>query len=137
MVAAVPVAVGGATPWAVGVLIFEGPAGWESLLARWTLLLAAAVAAVAAAVFGASVRNAQTASILVRVRVAQGELTLAPHPIRDQKSPSEHPEWWRRTRDAYRRLASDRASPHERDLSRVLITYAGELAAQIDSLGSA
>lgn len=59
MVAAVPVAVGGATPWAVGVLIFEGPAGWESLLARWTLLLAAAVAAVAGVVFGASGRSAQ------------------------------------------------------------------------------
>lgn len=62
MVAAVPVAVGGATPWAVGLLIFEGPAGWESLLARWTLLLAAAVAAVAAVVFGASVRLAQYGS---------------------------------------------------------------------------
>jgi hypothetical protein len=62
MVAAMPVAVGGATPWAIGVLIFDGPAGWESLLARWTLFLAAAVAAVAGVVFGASVRFAEHGS---------------------------------------------------------------------------
>jgi hypothetical protein len=54
MVTAGLVAVGAATPWAVGVLIFDGPTGWQSLLARWALFLATAVAAVAAVVFGAS-----------------------------------------------------------------------------------
>jgi hypothetical protein len=42
MVAAVVVAIAVAMPWAVGVLIFQGPERWQSSLARWALLLAAA-----------------------------------------------------------------------------------------------
>jgi hypothetical protein len=33
-------AVAASMPWAVGVLVFQGPVGWQSSLARWALLLA-------------------------------------------------------------------------------------------------
>lgn len=54
LVAAALVAVGGATPWAIGVLVFLGPAGWQSALARWAMLLAAVVAAPAVVILVAS-----------------------------------------------------------------------------------
>jgi hypothetical protein len=54
VVAAALVAFGAAMPWSVGVLIFHGPTGWESAVARWALLFAVAVTAVTAVVFGAS-----------------------------------------------------------------------------------
>ena len=45
------VAVVGATPWAVGVLIFQQPVGWQSAAGRYGLLLAELIIAVTAIVF--------------------------------------------------------------------------------------
>jgi hypothetical protein len=50
--AALFVAVAGASPWAVGVLIFQDPAGWQSAAGRYALLLAEVIVAVTAAIFG-------------------------------------------------------------------------------------
>jgi hypothetical protein len=55
MTTAAFVAVGGATPWAIGVLIFQGPADWQSASGRYALLLAEIIAAVTAVVFGARI----------------------------------------------------------------------------------
>ena len=52
MTAAALTAVCGATPLAVGVLIFQGAAGWESALGRYTLLLAEIIAIVTSVVLG-------------------------------------------------------------------------------------
>jgi len=45
-------AVFGAMPLAIGVLIFQTPAGWESALGRYALLLAEIIAIVTSVVFG-------------------------------------------------------------------------------------
>jgi len=50
MTAAALIAVFGATPLAIGVLIFQGPAGWETALGRYALLLAEVIAVVTAVV---------------------------------------------------------------------------------------
>ena len=42
----------GATPLAIGVLIFQTPAGWESALGRYALLVAEIIAIVTSVVFG-------------------------------------------------------------------------------------
>jgi hypothetical protein len=52
MTAAGLIAVFGATPLAIGVLIFQTPAGWESALGRYALLLAEIIAIVTSVVFG-------------------------------------------------------------------------------------
>ena len=49
------VAVVGATPWAVGVLVFQQPAGWQSVAGRYGLLLAEPIIAVTAIAFGTRV----------------------------------------------------------------------------------
>ena len=49
------VAVVGATPWAVGVLVFQQPVGWQSAAGRYGLLLAELIIAVTAIAFGARV----------------------------------------------------------------------------------
>ena len=49
------VAVIGATPWAVGVLLFQQPVGWQSAAGRYGLLLAELIIAVTAIAFGARV----------------------------------------------------------------------------------
>jgi hypothetical protein len=49
------VAVVGATPWAVGVLVFGQPVGWQSASGRYALLLAGLIMAVTAVVFGSQV----------------------------------------------------------------------------------
>jgi hypothetical protein len=46
------VAVVGATPWAVGVLVFQQPVGWQSAAGRYGLLLAELIIAVTAIAFG-------------------------------------------------------------------------------------
>jgi len=46
------VAVVGSTPWAVGVLVFQQPVGWQSAAGRYGLLLAELIVAVTAVVFG-------------------------------------------------------------------------------------
>jgi hypothetical protein len=46
------IAVGGATPLAIGVLIFQGPVAWQSASGRYALLLAEVVAVITAVVFG-------------------------------------------------------------------------------------
>jgi hypothetical protein len=46
------IAVFGAMPLAIGVLIFQTPAGWESALGRYALLLAEIIAIVTSVVFG-------------------------------------------------------------------------------------
>lgn len=53
MTAAGFIAIGGATPYAIGVLIFQGPAGWQAASGHYALLLAEIIAAVTAVVFGA------------------------------------------------------------------------------------
>jgi hypothetical protein len=50
--AALFIAVAGAAPWAIGVLIFQDPAGWQSATGRYALLLAEIIVAVTATVFG-------------------------------------------------------------------------------------
>jgi hypothetical protein len=52
MTAAAVIAVFGATPLAIGVLIFQAPAGWESALGRYALLLAELIAIVTSVVLG-------------------------------------------------------------------------------------
>jgi hypothetical protein len=52
MTAAGIIAVFGATPLAIGVLIFQGAAGWESALGRYALLVAEIIAIVTSVVFG-------------------------------------------------------------------------------------
>src|ERR1700727_621683 len=49
------VAVVGATPWAVGVLIFQQPVAWQSAAGRYGLLLAELIIAVTAIAFGTKV----------------------------------------------------------------------------------
>jgi hypothetical protein len=49
------VAVVGATPWAVGVLVFQQPVGWQSAAGRYGLLLAELIIAVTAIAFGTRV----------------------------------------------------------------------------------
>jgi hypothetical protein len=46
------IAVFGAVPLAIGVLILQGPAGWEAALVRYALLLAALLAAVSSVILG-------------------------------------------------------------------------------------
>ncbi len=50
--AAAFIAITGATPWAVGVLIFQGPADWQSASGQVALVLAEIIAVVTAVVFG-------------------------------------------------------------------------------------
>jgi hypothetical protein len=52
LTAAMVVAVTGATPWAVGVLIFQAPTGWQSTTGQYALLLSEAIVAVTMLVFG-------------------------------------------------------------------------------------
>src|ERR1700722_18385711 len=49
------VAVVGATPWALGVLVFQQPVGWQSAAGRYGLLLAELIIAVTAIAFGSRV----------------------------------------------------------------------------------
>jgi hypothetical protein len=51
MMTAAFLAIAGATPWAIGVLIFQGPADWQSASGRVALVLAQLIAAVTALVF--------------------------------------------------------------------------------------
>lgn len=53
--AALFVAVVGATPWAVGVLVFQQPVAWQSAAGRYGLLLAELIIAVTAIAFGTRV----------------------------------------------------------------------------------
>jgi hypothetical protein len=50
--AALFVAVAGASPWAIGVLILQDPEGWQSATGRYALLLAEIIVTITAAVFG-------------------------------------------------------------------------------------
>ena len=50
--AALLVAVVGASPWAVGVLVFQQPVGWQSAAGRYGLLLAELIVVVTAVIFG-------------------------------------------------------------------------------------
>jgi hypothetical protein len=52
LVAAGGVAVGGTTPLAIGVLVFQGPVGWQSASSHVALILAQLIAIVTAVVFG-------------------------------------------------------------------------------------
>ena len=62
------VAVAGAAPWAVGVLIYQHPEGWQSAAGRYALLLAQAIVLVTAVVVGTGV---------VRSRVHGGRVPAA------------------------------------------------------------
>ena len=55
MTTAAFLAIAGATPWAVGVLIFQGPAGWQSASGHIALVLAQVIAAATAVVFSVGV----------------------------------------------------------------------------------
>jgi hypothetical protein len=52
MMTAMCIAVFGATPLAIGVLIFQGPAGWESASSHYALLVAEIIAVVTTVLFG-------------------------------------------------------------------------------------
>jgi hypothetical protein len=52
LVAAGGVAVGGTTPLAIGVLVFQGPVGWQSASSHVALILAEIIAIVTAVIFG-------------------------------------------------------------------------------------
>jgi len=52
LVAAGGVAVGGTTPLAIGVLVFQGPVGWQSTSSHVALILAEIIAIVTAVIFG-------------------------------------------------------------------------------------
>ena len=52
LVTAAFVAVGGTVPLAIGVLVFQGPAAWQSASSHYALLLAEIIALVTAVVFG-------------------------------------------------------------------------------------
>ena len=52
LVAAAFIAVGGTVPLAIGVLVFAGPVGWQSVSSHYALLLALIIAVVTAVVFG-------------------------------------------------------------------------------------
>ena len=55
MTAAAFVAIGGATPLAIGTLIFQDPVGWQSASSRYGLLLAEILAIITAVVFVARI----------------------------------------------------------------------------------
>ena len=55
LVAAGGVAVGGTTPLAIGVLVFQGPVGWQSASSHVALILAQLIAIVTAVIFGARI----------------------------------------------------------------------------------
>jgi len=55
LTAGMVVAVTGATPWALGVLIFQGAVSWQSATGRYALLLMEMILAVTAVVFGTQV----------------------------------------------------------------------------------
>ena len=55
MAAAAFIAIGGATPLAIRVLVFQGAVGWQSASGRYGLLLAEIVAVVTAVVFGSRI----------------------------------------------------------------------------------
>lgn len=55
MIAAGFIAIGGAVPYAIGVLIFQGAVGWQAASGRYALLLAQIIAAVTAVVFGSRI----------------------------------------------------------------------------------
>jgi hypothetical protein len=62
------VAVTGAAPWAVGVLIYQHPEGWQSAAGQYALLLSQAIVLVTAVVVGTGV---------VRSRVHRGRVSAA------------------------------------------------------------
>ncbi len=49
------VAVGGTVPLAIGVLVFQGPVGWQSAASHYALLVAEIIAVVTAVLFGARI----------------------------------------------------------------------------------
>lgn len=49
------VAVGGTVPLAIGVLVFQGPVGWQSAASHYALLVAEILAVVTAVLFGARI----------------------------------------------------------------------------------
>ncbi len=53
--AGIVIAVTGAAPWAIGVLIFQGAVSWQSATGRFALLLMEMIVAVTAVVFGTQV----------------------------------------------------------------------------------
>ena len=55
MAAAAFTAIGGAVPLAVGVLVFQGAVGWQSVSGRYALLVAEIIAVVTAVVFGSRI----------------------------------------------------------------------------------
>ncbi len=55
LVAAGCVAVGGTTPLAIGVLVFQGPVAWQSASSHVALILAQLIAIITAVIFGARV----------------------------------------------------------------------------------
>jgi hypothetical protein len=55
LTAGMVVAVTGATPWAIGLLIFQGAVSWQSATGRWALLLMEMIVALTAVVFGTQV----------------------------------------------------------------------------------
>jgi len=55
LTAGMVIAVTGAAPWAIGVLIFQGAAAWQSATGRWALLLTEMIVMVTMVIFGTRV----------------------------------------------------------------------------------
>lgn len=55
LTAGVVVAVTGAAPWAIGVLIFQGPVAWQSATGRWALMVTEMIVMVTMVVLGTRV----------------------------------------------------------------------------------
>ena len=80
LTAGIVVAVTGAVPWAIGVLIFQGAVSWQSATGRYTLLLMEMIVAVTTVVFGTQVARfgqlrAQHAAAAARSRYRGRYLT--------------------------------------------------------------
>jgi hypothetical protein len=80
LTAAIVVAITGAAPWAIGVLIFQGAVSWQSPTGRYALMLMEMIVAVTAVVFGTQVARfgqvrAQQAAAAARSRYRGRYLT--------------------------------------------------------------
>jgi hypothetical protein len=80
LTAGIVVAITGAAPWAIGVLIFQGAVSWQSTSGRYALMLMEMIVAVTAVVFGTQVARfgqvrAQQAAAAARSRYRGRYLT--------------------------------------------------------------
>ncbi|MFF0656080.1 TniQ family protein [Micromonospora tulbaghiae] len=78
-------------------------------------------------------RKRQSASIIVWSRLTGSEHLFAPHPIRDRQPPHLHNAWRLSAYAMVARFRDGCTRPHDIALDRLLVDYATQLAAEIDS----